>query len=185
MSVSSRCNPENSERYPCDEYQYNHCVGRLLVGVLKIVFRELGFDVIAYHQQRNGADMVVYAEGIEVFALEIINWNVSSRLYNKRRNCIITNLEEFDCQRIFVYTNQISKIQLMMIKAHNIHLFKIGYQILRKPCYEYFEETGRIIGRKVYSNSVKAEIRTKILEFLDKEYFGKGVNADNIHSLFT
>ena len=125
--------------------------------------------------------MIVSVDGRPILALEIINWNIKTRLYNRRRVHIIVNLSEFDCHRIFLYTNHISQNQLSIIKEHNIHLLQIGFQILRRPCYEFYQERNYVDGREIFTNSVKAKIRAKILEFLDYEYY----QSRYIQTLFT
>jgi len=168
MSLCTRFNPTGN--LPCDEKIYIKCVGRFLVGVLRIIFEELGFQVQEFHQQQNGIDMALYDNERLVFVLEIKNWNISSRLTNGKRNKVIINLSKYDCQRLFLYTNPLSKTQLDFIESRGIHLLELGYQILRQPCYDYYQEIDRIIGRIVYTNSIKTEIKSKILEFLNNEY---------------
>ena len=180
MKKCTRFEPQEDCNLPCDEEIYKKCVGRLLGGVLKIILQELGFVVKVNHQQSNGADIQVYLGERIVFVLEVINWNITCRLYNKRRDCIIGNLSEFDCHRLFVYTNNLSQKQLTKIKEENIYLLQIGYQILRQPCYDFYDEKGYTIGRTIFSNSIKAEIRSKILEFLDNEYY----SIKNLRYLF-
>jgi len=141
------------------------------VGVLKIILQELGFRVKVNHQQSNGVDIHVFIGERRVLVLEVINWNITCRLKNKRRNSIIRNLHEFDCHRLFVYTNHLSQNQLIKIEEGDIHLLQIGFQILRQPCYDFYQEEGYIKGRKIYTNSVKSEIRSKILEYLDNEFY--------------
>lgn len=181
MSLCSRFNPEIDDNFPCSTELYTHCVGRLLVGVLKIIFQELGFSVIANHQQSNGADMIVSVDAKKVFALEIINWNITSRLNDKRRNCIIENLLIHNCKRIFVFTNYISENQLFEITKNDIHLVITGFQLLRKPCYDYFQETNRIRGRVIYNNQIKSVIKRKILDLINSEYYA----LSNLRYLFS
>ena len=179
MSLCTRFNPTGN--LPCDEKIYIKCVGRFLVGVLRIIFQELGFQVQEFHQQRNGIDMAVYYDKRCAIVLEIKNWNITSRLTDGKRKKVIINLSKYDCHRLFLYTNPISKVQLDTIESKGINLLEIGFQILRKPCYDYFEQTGnRIIGRRIFTNSIKAEIRSKILEFLDNEYY----SIKNLRYLF-
>ena len=159
-----------------------HCVGRLLVGVLKIILQELGCRVDVNHQQSNGVDIHVFVDKRRVIVLEVVNWNITCRLYETRRENIIANLSQHEkCHKIFLYTNPLSKNQLGKIEERGIHLIQLGFQILRQPCYEFFQEKSWVTGRKIFTNSVKAEIRSKILEYLDNEYYA----IKNLRFLFT
>ena len=67
------------------------------------------------------------------------------------------------------------------LDENGISPLQIGFQLLREPCYHFYQVKDQVINRKLYSNSVKAEIRSKILEYLDNEYYA----IKNLRFLFT
>lgn len=177
MSKCIRIDFNLDHKFPCGYYP--KCIGRLLPGVLGIVLRELGFEVEVRHQQSNGVDIKLYLNGDLVLVIEVLNWSISSRLNHKRRRCIIRNLNEYNCNKLFVYTAPLSDLD--GFEENGICTIEIGYQILREPCYNFYLEKDQVIRRRIYSESVKSEIKSKILEYLDNEFFA----IKNLRFLFT
>ena len=69
---------------PCEKEKYAGIVGNLLPVVLERIFRELHLIPILNPRQTNGVDIQVFQNDSIVLVGEILNWSISSRLYNKR-----------------------------------------------------------------------------------------------------
>jgi len=167
MNESSRYNAQREQyRFPCEENKYKKIVGELLPNILEETFTELGFEVIVNHQQENGVDLEIYQEDSLVLVAEVVNWSIGSRLTHKRKNSYIRNLNECDCNRLFIYTVPLSNLD--GFKEHGIHLLEIGYQILPETFYDFFLSKGQVERRRIDSIDVTKDIKDKILSHLEK-----------------
>lgn len=160
---------EELPRFPCKQEEYTKTVGRLLPAILGEIFAELGFKVRVNHQQSNGVDTEVFLGDNLILVAEILNWSIRSRLTNKRKGNIITNLNEYDCNKVLIYTVPLSNLD--GLRENEIYLMQIGYQILPEKYYEFFITKGQIERRNIDSNLIRSDIRGKILDYINNHFF--------------
>jgi len=153
--------------------EYTKEVGKALPKILGEVLTELGFRVEVNHQQANGVDLEIFLGDNLVLVAEVVNWSIRSRLTDKRKNCYIRNLSKHNCSKVFIYTVPLSNLN--GFTENGIHLLELGYQILPENYYNYFLELGQVTRRKIDSDSVRRDIRSKILGYvvsnLSHKYF--------------
>lgn len=170
MSENSRNSTVGTPlRFPCKQEEYTHTVGKVLPTILEEVFTELGFRVKVNHQQTNGVDLEVFLEDNLVLVAEVVNWWISSRLTDKRKNGYIRNLSEYSCSKVFIHTVPLSNLD--GFAEHGIHLLRIGYQVLPQNYYSYFQQLNKVECREVDSEPVRRDITSKIREFVDNNLF--------------
>src|SRR4030042_4620751 len=96
---------ENSgRRFPIERSRYYQSVGRLLPHRIGQIFQELGFETKICLGQSNGVDLVVFKADELVLVAEIVNWSLPSEMAYKRKSEIISNLSEYSCKRVLIYT---------------------------------------------------------------------------------
>ena len=86
--------------FPCEQLEYVKTVGELLLTILSEILTELGFRVIVPSQRANGVDMKIFLGDNLIAVAEVLNWSISSRLTNNRKNNIIRNLNEYNCDKL-------------------------------------------------------------------------------------
>ena len=101
---------EERPRFPCKQEEYTKTVGKLLPTILGEIFTELGFQAKVNPQQANGVDLEVFLGDHLVLVAEILNWSIASRLTDKRKDNIIRNLNEFNCNKVLIYTVPLSNL---------------------------------------------------------------------------
>lgn len=159
----------NRCRFPCEQNEYTKTVGWLLPTILGDIFTELGFGVNVNPQQANGVDLEVFLGDNLILAIEVLNWSIGSRLTDKRRNNIIENLSEYNCNKLLIHT--IPLTNLYGVRENGIDILEIGYQILPKTYYDFFLTRGQVIRRKIECDSTRREIKSKILDYVNNQLF--------------
>lgn len=171
MSENIRCDTKiKYHRFPCEQLEYTKTVGKLLPQILGEIFTELGFKVKVNHQQANGVDIEVFLGHNRILVAEVLNWSIASRLTDKRKNSIIENLNEFNCNKMLIYTVPLSNLE--GLEESGIYLLEIGYQILPEAYYKFFLTKHQVEKRQVDSDSARRNIRTKILYYVNNYLFG-------------
>ena len=164
----SNYNPKN-RTYPCVFKTYRKCVGKLLPNIIGSIFRELGFKAVVNHQQRNGVDVEVFDWDRRIMVLEILNWNIGSRLYLNRKNSIISNLMSHpNCIKALVHTQRLPSSYIKELNKNGIFSIFIGYQVVYPICYNFFKSKATASARRPYSAVVKSHIKSKIFNLLCK-----------------
>jgi len=156
-------------RFPCEQMEYIKTVGSLLLNILREIFTELGLEVNINHQQANGVDLEISLGNNLVLVAEVLNWSIGSRLTDKRKGNIIGNLNEFNCNKVLIYTVPLSNLD--GLKENEIYLLEIGYQILPEAYYNFFQTKGQVIRRRVDSELTRKNIRAKIIDYLNNHLF--------------
>ena len=159
----------NHRRFPCDQSEYVKTVGWLLPTILEEIFTELGFKVTVNPQQANGVDLEVFLEDHLVLVVEVLNWSIRSRLTNRRRGCIIRNLNEFNCRRLLIHTVPLSNLN--GVRESGIDILEIGYQILPRTFYDFYLTRNQVIRRKIDCDSTRIEIKSRILDYVNNHLF--------------
>ena len=155
------------KRYPVKRHQYTQSVGKLLPHRISQVFRELGFETWLNPGQTNGVDLKAYDnEDNLVLVAEILNWSVGSLISDKRKTCIIENLEFYDCEEVVICTRFDNDYKLDDLSSYGISLIRLDYQILPRKYYKFFSEIGLIKYRKTDSKETKQHIKSKVIEYL-------------------
>ena len=130
-------NDNFNSKYPVDPSRYRALVGRLLPRIIEQIFQELGFDVRVDLIQNNGVDLTVFNNANEVFLVgEILNWSPYSLLSRKRKECIKTNLCNYDCKRVLFYTAMENDYLLESLHNKNIDLLCLDNQVLPKDFFD-------------------------------------------------
>ena len=95
------------KRYPVRRYIYTQTVGNLLPRIVKKIFLQLGASRVWIPKgQGNNVDIKVWdRKGKLTIVGEIINWSIRSQLSKKRRNKMISNLKQYCCNKVLIYTN--------------------------------------------------------------------------------
>src|SRR4030042_7174816 len=156
---------EDCERYPLDRERYFQSVGRILPHRISQIFQELGYETWICKGQSNGIDLIVFNENGLVFVAEILNFSKFSELSNKRLNSIISNLSEYRCTRVLIYSTCKNENILSDLPTHDIYLLRIGYQLQPKFFYDYFAGKGQLVLRRLDSRETRKDIESKIAEF--------------------
>jgi len=156
-------------RVPWRKDEYARDVGRLLPTILEGIFIELGFDAYANPIQTNGVDLDVYFRSNLILVAEILNWSISSRLYNKRKLGIIRNLNEFNCKRLFIHTVPLPNLNV--VRDAGIDILEVGYQVLPEEYYNVQLARGQVIRRKIDCDSTRSQIKSKILDYVNNHLF--------------
>ncbi len=169
MSENSRCDARREQRFPCERMEYNKSVGWLLPTILGELFTELGFEVRVNHQQANGVDLEIFFGDSLVLVVEVLNWSIGSRLTNRRRGCIIRNLNEFECRRLLIHTIPLSNIS--SIREYGIDVLEIGYQVLPRIFYNFYQTRNQVIKREIDCDLTRREIKSKILGYVNNHLF--------------
>lgn len=156
-------------RFPCEQIEYIKTVGELLLTILGEILTELGFNVRINNQQANGVDFEVSLGQNLILVAEVLNWSIGSRLTYRRKGNIIRNLNQFNCNKMLIYTVPLSN--LYGLRANGIHLLEIGYQILPETYYNFFQAKEQLVRRNVDCDLTRREIRAKILDYLNNHLF--------------
>ena len=168
MCVVSSLREDSSPRehypFPCKERLYDKRAGAFLVTILRERFSELGFGVSVNPLEENGVDLKVFREGKLVLVAEVLNWNISSILTEKRERKITENLNEYNCLRVLIHTVPLP--QLNEFSENGILLLPIGYQVLPRHYFSFFKRRGQIERRKPYSKKVIKDITRLIFNLL-------------------
>ncbi|TET20323.1 hypothetical protein E3J74_03490 [Candidatus Bathyarchaeota archaeon] len=169
MSENSRRDVEREQRFPCEQLEYTRTVGWLLPTILGEILTELGFVVIINPQQANGVDLEVYHESDLIFVAEVLNWSIASRLTDKRRDCIISNLNEYTCEKLLIHTVPLSNLD--GFEENGTSLLQIGYQVLPRLYYDFFLTRRQVERRRMVSAATKNDIRQMIISYLTRTEF--------------
>lgn len=160
---------EELPRFPCKQIEYTKTVGRLLPTILGEIFAELGFKVKVNPQQENGVDIEVFLGDNLVLVAEILNWSIASRLTNRRKGNIITNLNEYNCNKVLIHTVPLSNLHAL--RENGIDLMEIGYQLLPETYYDFFLTKGQVESRNIDSDLIRSDIRGKVLDYINNHLF--------------
>jgi len=153
-------------RYPIEEERYDQSVGRLLPHRIGQILQELGFETWICKGQSNGIDLIVFNENGLVFVAEIINFSVKSELSRKRLNSMISNLSEYSCRRVLIFSTCKNENILADLPAYDISLLKIGYQLQPKFFYNHYAKKNQVVLREIDSRTTRRDITSKIVKFL-------------------
>ena len=150
--------------------EYVKTVGELLLTILSEILTELGFRVIVPSQRANGVDMKIFLRDNLIAVAEVLNWSIGSRLTDIRKNNIIRNLNEYNCNKLFIHTVPLSNLE--GITESEIYLLQIEYQVLPEPYYNFFLTKRQVERRNIDSDLTRSNIRAKILDYIDNYLFG-------------
>jgi len=159
------------KRYPVKRTVYMQTTGRLLPRRISQILRELNsnFTVWINPSQGNGIDLKVWHGCDLIIAGESLNWSIKSRLSEKRRENMISNLHEFSCRKLLVYTTLENK-HISRFIENGIDLLDIGYQILPRFYYNFYLKKGQVVKREIDCAKTKNDIKNKIVSYLKKHY---------------
>ena len=156
-----------TSRYPVPQADYLQKTGRLLAHRLGQLFNELGYFTWICEGQNKGVDLKVFDRYWNlVLVAEILNWSPRTNIPHTRKRKIIDNLSRYDCHRVLIYTAMGNENNLNELGLYNISIIKIGYQILPKFFYSYFEAKNQLEGRKIDSRETTLQIKSIISEYL-------------------
>jgi hypothetical protein len=145
---------------------YHQKTGRLLEHRIGQEFNELGYESWINKGQCNGIDLKVWdSEGNLIIAAEILNWGPTSDLSDKRKRSIRSNLSEYTCNKVLIYTQMGNEQALEGLETENISTLKIGCQIVAKYYYKKLART-QVEGKKIDSRETTLLIKSKIREYL-------------------
>lgn len=154
-------------KYPIDLQRYLQSVGRLLAHRIGQIFEELGFVSWIAKGQSNGVDLIIKdREGNLVLVAEIINWCPYSELSPTRKNSMISNLGQYNCRKLLIYTALKNEGFLDNLGGFGISLLKIGHQLLPRFFYEHFRRMNQVEQRKIETRETKEDIKTKVVTLL-------------------
>lgn len=143
-------------------------VGRLLPRRISQILRESGFKVWINPNQGNNIDIKVWSNNSTLIIVgEILNWSIGSRLAEKRLNKMISNLNNFDCRKLLVYTT-LDQASVSEFIQNGIDVVEIGYQLLPKFYYDFFSVKRQVERREIDSEITKKDIREKITSYLER-----------------
>jgi hypothetical protein len=155
----------HDRRFPVEDHIYFQTTGKLLPRRISQILQELGYKVWINPKQGNDVDLKVWYDNELILVAEILNWSIKSRLSKKRRKKMISNLRQYHCDKVLIYTN-LNRKHLPRFSFNGICYIKIGYQVLPKSYYEFFQNREQITNRRIDSKIVKQDIECKIKEYL-------------------
>ncbi len=120
--------------------------------------------------QGNDVDLKVWDKDTLVIVGEILNWSIVSELARKRLRKMISNLKEYSCRRLMIYTH-LDENSLLAFKESGIDTLGIGYQILPKYYYNFYASKGQVIGRKIDSKETRLDLKNKLIAYLRRNGF--------------
>jgi hypothetical protein len=160
----------SKKRFPIKEKRYQDSVGALLPHRIGQIFKELGFDSWITQVQTNGVDLKVRdLEGHTILVAEIQNWSSHSGMARGKIEKKTSNLLEYDCEKLLIYTVFKNEDILADLSNQGIHTLKIGYQLLPRFFYEYFASKNQVEHRKIDSRETKQELRMLISKYLEEK----------------
>jgi len=170
----------SKKRYPVKRTVYMQTTGILLPRRISQILRELNsnFTVWINPGQGNGIDLKVWYDGDLIIAGESLNWSIKSNLSKKRREDIISNLHEFSCRKLLVYTTPHENKHISKIIENGIDLLDIGYQLLPRFYYNFYLKKDQVVKREIDSVKTKNDIKHKIISYLKKHYPHIGIYQD-------
>ena len=145
-------------------------VGRLLPRRISQILRELGYNVWINPNQGNNIDLKVWSNNNLIIVGEILNWSIGSKLAEKRLNKMISNLNNFDCRKLLVYTT-LDQASVSKFIQNDIDVLEIGYQLLPKFYYDFFSAKEQVERREIDSDATKQDIKEKIASYLERGIF--------------
>jgi hypothetical protein len=157
---------EEIDRYPVKSFTYFQSIGRLLEHRLGQIFQELGYQTTISKGQSNGVDLKVYNQRELLLVAEVLNFSVYSELSDKRKNSIVTNLSEYNCRKLLIYSCMANENIINDLGLYEISSLKIGYQLQPKHFYDYFAARNKTKLREVDSRETRQDLETKIVTFL-------------------
>ena len=145
--------------------------GRLLPRRINQILREINPNLKVWTNpyQGNGIDLKVWYDGSLIIAGEVLNWSIKSKLPEKRRETMISNLHEFPCRKLLVYTT-LENNHVSRFIQNGIDVLEIGYQLLPRFYYDFFLQKEQVIKRRIDSSAIKEDIRNKIVVYLKKHF---------------
>ena len=161
----------SKKRYPVKRTVYVQKTGRLLPRRISQILRELNsnFTVWINPGQGNGVDLKVWYGCDLIIAGESLNWSIGSKMSEKRREGMISNLHEFSCRKLLVYTT-LDNNHVSRFVQNGIDVMEIGYQILPRFYYNFYLGKGQVIRREIDCAKTKNDIKKKIVSYLKKHY---------------
>lgn len=161
----------SKKRFPVKRTVYMQTTGRLLPRRISQILRELNsnFTVWINPSQGNGIDLKVWYGCDLIIAGEVLNWSVKSKLSEKRIEGIISNLHEFPCRKLLVYTT-LDNNHVSRFVQNEIDVMEIGYQILPRFYYNFYFKKGQVVKREIDRAKTKNDIKKKIVSYLKKHY---------------
>lgn len=157
----------DQRKYPVRRQVYMQTTGKLLPRRLSQILKELGFKIWINPKQGNNVDLKVWINDELILVGEILNWSIGSLLSERRLEKMISNLNEYECRKVVIYTVLDQKSLSNFIESA-IDVLEIGFQLLPKFYYDFFRVKNQIEKRKIDSNSTKEEIRNKIMNYLKR-----------------
>ena len=161
----------SKKRFPVKRTVYMQTTGRLLPRRISQILRELNsnFTVWINPSQGNGIDLKVWHGCDLIIAGEVLNWSIKSRLSEKRRENMISNLHEFSCRKLLVYTT-LDNNHVSRFVQNGIDVMEIGYQVLPRFYYNFYLGKGQVVKREIDSVKTRTDIKHKIISYLNKHY---------------
>lgn len=157
--------------FPCRKEEYCRIVGELLPTTISKVLFDCGFRPEASPLSANDVDLRVYLADRLVLVAEILNWSISSRLADKRKNKIIKNLIAFsNVARALIHSVPNSNIDDEFAEK-GIDTVCIGFQLLPNEFYSFFVEKGHIVKRRPVTMKAFHDIRATIANYLNEKGF--------------
>jgi hypothetical protein len=145
---------------------YQQKTGRLLAHRIGQQFNKLRYESWINKGQSNGIDLKVWDnEGNLIIAAEILNWGPKSYLCDKRKRSITTNLSDYVCNKVLIYTQMANEQALEGLEIENISMLKIGCQVVAKYYYRKLART-QVEGKQIDSRETTLLIKSKIREYL-------------------
>lgn len=161
----------SKKRYPVKRTVYMQTTGRLLPRRISEILREMNPNLRVWINpyQGNGIDLKVWHRSELIIAGEVLNWSVKSKLPEKRRETMISNLHEFPCRKLLVYTT-LEGTHISRFIQCGIDVLEIGYQILPRFYYDFFLKKEQVIKRRIDSNATKEDIGNELVVYLKKHF---------------
>jgi hypothetical protein len=158
------------KRYPIEEKRYQKSVGALLPHRIGQIFEELGFNSWITNVQTNGVDLIIRdLEGHIILVAEIQNWSSHSGMARSKIEKKTSNLLEYDCDKLLIYTVFKNEDILVDLCNQGIHTLKIDFQLLPRSFYEYFASKNQVEHRRIDSRETKLELRLVISKYLEEK----------------
>jgi len=170
MSENVSYYSRRNNRYPVRRTIYMQTVGRLLPRRVSQILKELGFKVWINPSQGNNIDLKVWNDDNLIIVGEILNWSIGSKLAEKRLNKMISNLNNFDCRKLLVYTT-LDQASVSKFIQNGIDVLEIGFQLLPKSYYDFFSARRQIERREIDSATTKNEIKENLSSYLERSIF--------------
>jgi hypothetical protein len=174
-------NKRDKRKYPVKRRSYCESVGDAGQRTVKEALKMLGCQVtMAKSVHANNVDIIFYRDG-KIGALEVFNEDANrSYISTKRASGMRRNLRGFKYKGV-VCNEGLTKSSETRRIIKNIPFLKLGFQILPRRFYDFFNKRRELFHRKIDSRNTLKHVKNALEGFLVKIGFTLPMYISNVN----